>query len=59
MKPDDRDAYIATLERAVIDDHRGSGTLAWVFLALIAGLLVLGWAQSVWGGDHTRPAVLR
>lgn len=54
----DRD-YISLLERTVIDDARGKGTLAWLFLALIAVLLVLVPLQARFGHDDFRPTELR
>jgi hypothetical protein len=38
-------AYIATLERDIIADHRGTGRLAVVFLALIFVMLLAAWLQ--------------
>ncbi len=52
-------AYIATLERDIIADHRGTGRLALLVLALIAVLLCLVPLQARFGHDDSRPRELR
>ena len=44
MTDQDRN-YLATLEREIIADHRGTGRLAVVFLALIFVMLLAAWLQ--------------
>ncbi len=51
--------YIATLERDIIADHRGTGRLALLVLGLIAVLLCLVPRQHRFGRDTFRPAILR
>ncbi len=51
--------YIATLERDIIADHRGTGRLALLVLGLIAVLLCLVPLQHRFGRDTFRPAILR
>ncbi len=58
MTDQDRN-YLATLERDIIADHRGTGRLALLILGLIAVLLCLVPLQARFGRDTFRPAVLR
>jgi hypothetical protein len=60
MPPDDQDQnYIAVLEREIEADHRGTGRLALLILALIAVLLCLVPLQQRFGHDDFRPRHLR
>lgn len=52
-------SYLATLERDIIADHRGTGRLALLFLAIIAVLLCLVPLQARFGQDEFRPKELR
>ncbi len=45
MADPERDNYIATLERDIIADHRGTGRLGVLFLACIFVLLFAAWLQ--------------
>jgi hypothetical protein len=56
------DDYIRTLEETTLEQSRRDRireTMGVVAIMLIAGLLALGWAQSGWGHDDSRPRILR
>jgi hypothetical protein len=58
MTDQDRN-YIATLEREIIADHRGTGRLGLLILGLIAVLLCLVPLQARFGHDDFKPRILR
>jgi hypothetical protein len=56
------DDYLRTLEETTLEQSRRDRireTMGVVAIMLIAGLLALAWAQSVWGHDDSRPRILR